>query len=368
MAEISKIEWTDSTWTPIRARRIAIANDGSGKELIGWHCEHVSPGCKHCYAEGMNLRLGTGLEFKPANLKHKTRLGDDRGDVSVFLDAEMLMRPLHWKRPRMIFVCSMTDIFADFVKDEWLDQMFAVMALAPRHTFQVLTKRAERMHRYLSDINVKNRIIGHAWNMLGYLPKYKHEGILQRPWPLPNVWLGVSAENQEWANIRVPLVLQTPAAVRFISAEPLLGLIDLERPMPGPDLDQGGGAKICQPWYIQSGIDWVIVGGESGHRARPMHPDWVRSLRDQCAAAGVPFLFKQWGEWAPGECAQNTLAMRTVQTADWFVDEWRFKTIAGDSEFHIDDEPTVYRAGKKAAGRLLDGVQHDGFPEVRNVY
>lgn len=139
MSEHSTIEWTDSTWSPIRARlKEKIGRKAKGS--LGWHCEHASEGCRNCYAEGFNRRLGTGLDFKPGH----------RDDVEIFLDEEMLLAPLRWKKPKIIFVCSMTDAFASFVRDEWLDRMFAVMALCPQHTFQVLTKRAERMREYIN--------------------------------------------------------------------------------------------------------------------------------------------------------------------------------------------------------------------------
>ena len=170
MGENSKIEWTDSTWNPIRARNLA-----TGK--VGWHCEHMSEACRFCYAEGINRRLGTGLDFKPGH----------RADIEIFLDEQMLLAPLRWKKPRRIFVNSMTDTFAEFVKDEWLDRMFAVMVLCPQHTFQVLTKRPERMRSYVIHLAVGG-------------------------WPLKNIWLGVSAEDQATADERIPLLLQTPAA------------------------------------------------------------------------------------------------------------------------------------------------------------
>ena len=277
MGATSKIEWTDATWNPIRARNLA-----TGK--IGWHCEHVSEGCRFCYAETLNRRLGTGLDFKPGH----------RADLQIFLDEKMLLAPLRWKNPRRIFVNSMSDTFAEFVKDEWLDRMFAVMALTPRHTFQILTKRPERMQGYC----MRGRVLGVAWSMLGRMPKFKHHGIRERPFPLPNVWLGVSAEDQDTFEERRQPLRDTPAAVRFFSLEPMLGAID-------------AGAALATGLY-----HWVICGGESGPHARPMHPDWVMSLQRQCAAAEVPFFFKQWG-------GKN----------------------------------------KKAAGRLLDGIEHNGMPQ-----
>jgi len=319
MADKSTIEWTDATWTPIRAR-----NRATGK--IGWHCEHATTGCKFCYAEGFNKWRGTGLPFKPRHRK----------DIEIFLDEDMLLAPLKWKKPRMIFVCSMTDAFADFVEDEWLDKMFAIMALCPQHTFQVLTKRAERMRYYCAGLTVRNSVELEAERIqpskgLAVSPKWCFR------WPLPNVWLGVSAERQQEADERVPHLLGTRAAVRFVSAEPLLGPIDLADIANDGDtffnVLRGHAAEECQERW-RNGVpklDWIIVGGESGKNARPMHPDWPTSLRDQCAAAGVPFFFKQWGEWVPSN------------------------PIFGEFE----------RVGKKAAGLLLDGKEHNAFPELR---
>src|SRR6185437_6160437 len=190
MSANSSIEWTNHTWNPIRARNLK-----TGKS--GWHCEHSTTGCEFCYAEGFNKRLGTGLPFKPGHRK----------DVELFLDEDMLTLPLRWKKPRRIFVCSMTDVFADFVPDEWIDKMLAVMALCPHHTFQVLTKRAERMRSHLD----KNRPFSVARACLDvFMPtglKFPEDwpvasigdidypdDLTMKRWPLPNVWLGVSCE------------------------------------------------------------------------------------------------------------------------------------------------------------------------------
>lgn len=332
MAENSAIEWTDDTWTPIRARVIEITSDGGGRERIGWHCEHASPGCKNCYSEGINRRLGTGLDFKPAHLVHTIKfshgVSDERGSVRMFLDEKMLQAPLRRRRPRMIFPCSMTDLFGRFVEEHWLDKVFAVMALSPRHTYQVLTKRADRMAAYLTAPGVRNRVIGEAWSLLGQLPKYKHEGILERPWPLPNVWVGVSVEDQERADERRPAAAMLAAAswATWVSYEPALGPVD---------------------WAGWEFLRWMVSGGESGTKARPTHPDWHRSTRDWCAAHGIPYLFKQWGEWAPGSVFADHIPSGTY--CDF------------DGSLAIDDD-RVWKVGKKAAGRLLDGVTHDGFP------
>jgi protein gp37 len=354
MADRSKIEWTDASWTPIRARRKSasaqVGDRGWRSALpggkLGWHCEHVTTGCEHCYAERMNKRLGTGLPFKPGHRK----------DIDIFLDDEMLTAPLRWRKPRMIFVCSMSDLFADFVKDEWIDRVFAVMALAPQHTFQVLTKRPERMRAYFSG---------------------RFDATIERHWPLPNVWLGISCERQSEADARIPLLLQTPAAIRFVSAEPMLGLIDLTK-LAAPKMrgvrsyDEYLDATTGERCSIDTGcivdesdhsLDWVIVGGESGPDARPMHPDWARSLRDQCAAAAVPFFFKQWGEWRPPVKGEfyNTLRGRASKPPS-FIMEANGNVHCTAFTAGMDSAKVMLRVGKKAAGRLLDGVEHNGMP------
>jgi len=292
----STIEWTDASWTPIRARR----HDIPGHQALGWHCQHVSEGCRNCYAEALNKRIGTGLDFKPGN----------RDLIELFLDEKMLLDPVCWRNPRMIFVCSMTDIFSDFVKDEWIDRMFAVMALCPRHVFQVLTKRSERMLEYLTSANGKklgipqsvaerrDHICVECFNINEqlsdpHIKMFLDKGWIVNRWPLPNVWLGVSCEDQETAYTRIPDLLATPAAVRFVSCEPMLGEIDLRglfKSCPAHDYEGGFCIQDCGNW---NRLDWVICGGESGHTARPMHPAWARSLRDQCASASVPFFMKQ---------------------------------------------------------------------------
>jgi protein gp37 len=317
MGAQSAIEWTDATWNPIRARNVK-----TGK--VGWHCEHATTGCVVCYAERRNRWIGTGLPFKPGHLN---------GDVELYLDEEMLTAPLRWRRPRMVFVCSMTDLFADFVPDEWIDKMFAVMALSPQHTFQVLTKRAERMGRYMNANSVRDSALR-----------------ANSKWPLGNVWLGVSTERQEEYEARKEHLRATPAAVRFFSFEPLIGPIKAD--------------------YLG---DWVIVGGESGPKARPMHPQWARDLRDQCAAAGVPFFFKQWGEWRP--CRAPVIEWSSPDGLKTAV--IKVMPDPGSSELGTATDEQLRRAvlarestamarvGKKAAGRLLDGIEHNAMPAIK---
>ncbi|WP_316214332.1 phage Gp37/Gp68 family protein [Bradyrhizobium sp. SZCCHNR2032] len=361
MADRSKIEWTDASWNPIRAR-----NTATGK--VGWHCERATTGCAGCYAEAFNRRLGTGLPFKPGHL--------DRGDVELFLDERMLLQPLRWTRPRTIFVCSMTDLFGRFVPDLWLDRIFAVAALTPQHDYQIVTKRSERMREYwvgerrYRDVHpLEDRVekIADAAGRLMEDGDNAHDYVLNLNWPLPNVWLGVSAERQEEADARIPDLLQTPAAVRFISAEPLLGPIDLLNSI------YHGEAGISMRGYLRdrteaddfryhaAKLDWVIAGGESGRNARPMHPDWARSLRDQCQAAGVAFFFKQWGEWAPAapeDCADNP-------RSGWMANAAHPHAAKAAELYPEAGAAFIAHVGKQAAGRLLDGIEHNDLPKGR---
>lgn len=257
---------------------------------------------------------------------------------------------------------------------------FAVMALAQQHTFQILTKRADRMRLYL------DRASGRIADTIVHMRRNRGDRNLRigplahlppgaRWWPLPNVWLGVSVEDQRRANDRIPDLLAIPAAVRWISAEPLLGAIDLVNitggtatssrlavnALTGSIYRPDKGARAPGPR-----LDWVVAGGESGPGARPMHPDWARQLRNQCAGAGVPFFFKQWGEW---KCALD----RDRDDPDWRADygndyvdhgKSRWLNLAGGRGFHGDRFVVMRRCGKKAAGRRLDGVIHDARPQT----
>ncbi|MBP6636051.1 MAG: phage Gp37/Gp68 family protein [Sulfuritalea sp.] len=310
MSTKTGIEWTDATWNPVTG------------------CSKVSQGCKHCYAERDWARL-SALRVRPTAYT-------GRAFTDVACHPERLAEPLRWAKPRRIFVNSMSDLFHEDVSDFFLVDVFAVMAAAERHTFQILTKRPARMREllrnrgFIDEVARKTRFEhGVTWLPLDYFDQ------------LTNVWLGVSVEDQATADERIPLLLDAPAAVRWISAEPLLGPVDVSR-----WLDDGRNEMA-----LAGTLDWVVVGGESGPHARPMHPGWVRSLRDQCAAAGVPFLFKQWGQWLPlgkDPTALQTESRRhghTVSCCSW------------------PDGETAIFIGKKAAGRLLDGVLHDGYPQ-----
>ena len=317
------IEWTDETWNPTTG------------------CTWASPGCDHCYAWRMSRRLEAMGSPEYAGLTT-----DKHFNGVVRMHARRLAQPLTWKKPRRVFVNSMSDLFHKEVIWDFLDQVFATFYECQWHTFQVLTKRPERAMKYLLGDPVR-RIAHKAWwalhardieNARVVTPEAT-EADLRSMWPLPNVWLGTSTENQEQADKRIPWLLQSPAAVRFVSAEPLLGALSLEA------------------WPGQ--IDWVIVGGESGLGARPMHLDWPRSLRDQCAAAGTAFFFKQWGEWRPARSPQPGTTGRFAQSRGHgpFSESKHFPRGYLALGSYIAEH-----VGKKQAGRLLDGREHSEFP------
>ena len=361
MADATPIEWTDATWNPITG------------------CTRVSEGCRNCYAEVMAARFsgpgqwGEGLARIVRDPNGKAI--DHRWTGKLRFNNRALDLPLRWRKPRRIFVNSTSDLFHEDVPDEWIDKVFAVMALTPQHTFQVLTKRPERMQDYLTAHPARiiiERWADHAGKICG---DGGYSDVMQNDrTALQNVWMGTSVEDQATAEARIPHLLATPAAVRFVSAEPLLGPLYLDDMCDGHkfiDALRGKWWHDSEPPHIECDkprLDWVIVGGESGPGARPMHPDWARSIRDQCQAAGVAFFFKQWGEWTPGE---NVLSEITGWRANatygpWVGgDEWVFgETDMGDPEEDWHDEPDLYRVGKKAAGRLLDGREWSEMPGV----
>lgn len=270
MGEQTAIEWAESTWNPVTG------------------CDRVSPGCDHCYALSLSARLKA-----MGQPKYQT---DGRPETSgpgfgVTVHPDELDRPLSWAKPRRVFVCSMSDLFHPQVPDAFIASVFAVMAVADRHTFQVLTKRPQRVQSLLTSATFATRVaeIGRE-HYIGDQAGWRRAGrLLTRGEALPNVWLGVSVEDQQRADQRIPQLLDTPAAIRFLSAEPLLGLLDLFRLL---DWGCDGSHRWCDPDRI---IDWVIVGGESGPGARPMHPAWARQLVRQCQQAGVAVFMKQLG-------------------------------------------------------------------------
>lgn len=407
----SKIEWTEKTWNPVTG------------------CTKISPGCQNCYAERMSKRLAGRCGYPKRN------------PFEVTYHHARLSEPYGWRKPARVFVCSMGDLFHEDVTDKFIIDVLSIMAEASQHTFLVLTKRPERMKEIMTHDTVANDV---------WLQTSRGCNDEPSPWPLSNVWLGVTAENQEQADKRIPILLQIPAAVRFVSVEPMLRPVDLNKWImprtpftpenapkswdefawpdwvPGKVREQiesfwgqfGRGPKDwaenaisndSPPFGMQMGyqedgrtvygrwifawnnigrlvddkgnvyypsiprahlldttryywhdLHWVICGGESGPGARPMHPDWVRSLRDQCAAAGVPFFFKQWGEW-------EAFYDRDIDDPDWRdIPEYgpgiTRLNLAGGTGFHGERVVYFRKVGKKAAGRLLDGRIWDEAP------
>lgn len=251
---MSKIEWTDKTWNPVTG------------------CNKVSTGCKNCYAMTMSERLQSmGIEKYKDTVK-RTAGGNLNFTGKINLIESALNDPLKWKKPYMVFVNSMSDLFHEKVPFEYISRVLNTIAKTPQHTYQILTKRADRMQEY-----------------------FKSHTTLKHP--LKNLWLGVSCENQKTLEERVPCLLKCPASVRFISAEPLLGDLDLYK-LNGL-LAYGGQYSNGVEWAGEGGINWVIAGGESGHGARAMSVEWVRNIQKQCKEFGVAFFFKQWGKWLP---------------------------------------------------------------------
>ena len=306
MSENTKIEWCDHTFNP-------------------WEgCQKVGPGCDHCYAETRNARFGGGVavNWGPGAERRRTSPANWHKPLAWnAAHAEFFAQ--HGRRQR-VFCASLADVFDNAVETQWVADLWLLVAATPNLDWLILTKR-----------------IGNA---KGRLPR----DFNATDWP--NVWLGATIVNQEEADRDIQKLLAVPAAKRFLSMEPLLGPVDLSRWIEPAGLDTDLG--LSNP-----GIDWVIVGGESGPGARPMHPDWARSLRDQCEAAGVPFLFKQWGEWNPGNVYAAIYAKKCVRIdKSGAVHPYPpgFSVKSGDWCMH--------KVGKKAAGRELDGIKHNGFP------
>lgn len=323
MADGTKIEWTDATWNPITG------------------CTVVSPGCTNCYA--MKL-AGTRMKHHPsrAGLTIETKNGPVWNGMLRF-NEQWLDQPLRWRTSRMIFVCAHGDLFHEEVPDEWVDRIFAVMALCPQHTFQVLTKRPERMRRYMQPFDQRR-----SDSLGGFVLDIGYDGPLEcLKWPLPNVWLGVSCENQEWADARREPMrrLAGEGWLTWVSYEPALGLVR---------------------WDGWEFIRWLVSGGESGQRARPSHLDWHRAARDWCEPRGIPYHFKQCGDWQEyydrdrddPDCQQCPRCDAPGE---------RYVNLEGGFGFHGERVVAMRRVGKGAAGRLLDGVEHNGFPQMRET-
>lgn len=310
MAGTSSIEWTDATWNPITG------------------CTKVSAGCANCYAEGIARRFRHDGPFIPWTVRAQR----ESGVSPVHLHSDRLSVPLRWKKPRMIFVNSMSDLFHEEVPEGFIHDVFLTMAIASQHTFQVLTKRPERAAVLLQPL--KEAILEDVAMFNGKKPE----------WPLPNVWMGTSVENQK--NIgRLDDLARVPAATRFLSAEPLLGPLEITANLWG-----------------QGHLDWVIAGGESGPKARPMHPEWANSIRRQCYET-VPFFFKQWGEWCPVTTARETGWEAATTENKWMYErylnpggQYAGRTHLMNIKFHVfEDGTVVHRVGRKGAGAHLAG-------------
>ncbi len=364
MADTS-IEWTDKTWNPVTG------------------CTRASTGCDNCYAVTMTKRLEAMGQEKYSGLVNIGK-GHFNGVVKCHEDA--LLLPLSWKKPQRVFVNSMSDLFHPGVPFEFIDKVFAVMALCPHLTFQVLTKRPQRMVQYFATPGpITGAFAGGArgFDCEEALPaSYKvfwdwfEKAGLRCPelsYPYPNVWLGTSVEDQKAADERIPHLLKCPAAVRFLSCEPLLGSVSLDVMNFGAEFDAEGASYYNalkgkafeadgEPGSWGPKIDWVICGGESGHGARPMSPDWARSLRDQCQAANVSFFFKQWGEWVPddGRCAEPGSTVPSSVPLEYPFAEW-------DSEEKVffGDLTAMLKIGKHRAGRVIDDRTWNEFPAVK---
>lgn len=330
----SKIEWTDATWN----------------WLAG--CTRDNECCDNCYAAGMSIRLEAmaladrdagrdpGAKAKYIGVARRNSAGRTGFVGAVNFDEGALLDVFSWRKPRRIFVNSMSDTHHPAVAREWLDLGYAAMAANPHHTFLVLTKRPHLLADYLNDPETPARIraVGEArgWRTLE-----------SGAWPIPNVWGGTSVGLQAHAEEKIPHLLRAPLARRFLSCEPLLGPLDLRQ-------------------YLDR-LDWVITGGESGPRARPMHPQWALDIRDQCQSADVAFFFKQWGEWLPAEASGSPEAITAISkiTREHY-EHGRAKATASQ---HVQLMPYLttqqfcYRVGKHAAGRELDGVIWDQIPD-----
>lgn len=334
MSDRTTIEWADATWNPVTG------------------CRQVSPGCASCYARTFAERF-RGVPG------HYFEHGFD-----VQLRPDKLDQPLRWIRSRTIFTCSMSDLGLGAVPADYLAKVFAVMAVCPQHRFLVLSKHPTRLRAVLSRPGWLDQV---TQEVTGLLPQVRSRAVADQvhqfqragqplfAWPLPNVWIGTSAESQKWADVRIPALLSVPAVSRFLSAEPLLGRVTLCR-CDGADYEVRRHPFLVNdgcPLHGRTRLDWVIAGGESGPRARPMHPDWARHLRDQCVVSQIPFLFKQWGAWTP--TVAHPRAVRVSTAGDI---EPPTASPAGCAPAQL-----MVRVGKGAAGRELDGRIWDQTPD-----
>lgn len=317
MAENTKIEWADHTFNPWTG------------------CTKVGPGCDHCYAEGWAKRSGQ-VQWGPGAERRRTSEANWRKPLRWNAEAERL--GIRYR----VFCASLADVFDNEVPAEWRADLFHLIEQTPNLDWLLVTKRIGNVERMVMD----------ALRTMFFRTN-------QEPltWPWVNVWLGITVVNQTEADRDIPKLLSMPAAVRFLSLEPLLGAVDLWGYLPNPFSGCPRASTRSGPFCDEPAVDWVIVGGESDPKARPMHPQWARDIRDQCEFAGVPFLFKQWGEWSPGnvhEAAGATQRVRIEPSGD--VRPW-------PPAFDVDcGSWCMHKVGKKKAGRLLDGREHNGFP------
>lgn len=314
MSANTKIEWCDHTFNP-------------------WEgCQKVGPGCDHCYAETRNARFagGTAVNWGPGAPRRRTSPANWRKPCQWNREAETFFA-LHHRRQR-VFCASLADVFDNEVDLLWRRDLFRLIVDTPNLDWLLLTKR-----------------IGNVPTML------RHIGIERLP---DNVWLGATIVNQSEADRDIPKLLAVPARVRFLSMEPLLGPVDLTGEYLTAKLGEYPfrGVPADHRTLLIDMLDWIIVGGESGHGARPMHPDWARDLRDQCVAAGVAFLFKQWGEWLPADTDGESFAV---------ADDGSNRELEGRLRAIQLGTQMMLRVGKRGAGRHLDGRTHDEFPEVQ---
>lgn len=356
MGSKTSIEWTDATWNPVRG------------------CSRVSQGCVNCYAETIAARFSDeGAAF---HLYADRSKSGSKWTGKVALVAEHLLDPLRWRKPRMIFVNSMSDLWHENLRADDQAEVYGVMAAAWWQTFQVLTKRPENRCDAFADPMFAKEV--EARGAKHFIPS----GLEKFTWPLPNVWEGVSVEDQKTADERIPLLLQTPAAIRFVSYEPALGPVDFTKiavsdgtkrnsltgMFYGQRAETPDGKVALIDIQTEPHLDWIIAGGESGPGARPAHPDWFRSVRDQCEAAGVAFFFKQRGEYTWGvpplgywERPKKSQHWGVVDIAGAYVENataWN-----GDTGENSARKIYVYRVGRRAAGALLDGREHKEFPK-----
>lgn len=337
----TNIEWAGKVWNPV----------------VG--CSLKSPGCTNCYAMPMAARLEhMGMERYSGLTKPSAAGAVWTGEIRLVPEA--LRHPMSWKRPQDIFVNSMSDLFHEDLPFEAIDRVLGIIALCPQHTMKILTKRPDRAAEYLASVTLEKLAI--AVPSPSNLPMSTHEmrlrltgqggdGAARPAWPLANVLIGASIEDQRRADERLaPMAALAAAGWRtWVSYEPALGLVD---------------------WIGWEFLTWLVSGGESGPRARPSHPDWHSTARDFCSAHGIPFFFKQWGEWAPGD-AFGVTEDRPITDRYGNVPDWMARyTICGDDRadrltaYSFTEYATdlVYRVGRKRAGRLLDGIEHNGFP------